>query len=419
MQKTSTWSSLWPPIYLMGVQSTLEKEGHETRLLDCVASEVMVEELVERIRGFKPDFVVVNTCLPTIKEDLELAERLNDYKTIAVGASTKLVKEKFEKSCFHAIVSGDSEDGVLKVLKGAEGFVQGCIKDLDSMPFPSYRDIKIHDYTLPYTGDFLAPINVGRGCRNACVFCMVPVLNKGSRYRGAESVVAEMEMLTKKGVNHFLFWTENFTENRVLVEKVCKLIIKKGLKVCWMAPTRADTVDPKLLSLMKRAGCWMISFGVECLDQKVLDACNKRLSVKTIKKAVLETKKAGIKVVAHAIIGLPEQTRENVLDTVDWLIKNDVDYAQFYFATPFPHTMLRKIAKKKGWIVKESKGLEECSMRNEHMTCEELVELRNLAYRKFYFRPARVWKEIVGLKPKNFIPFVKSSLNFLNNWVKI
>ena len=110
-----------------------------------------------------------------------------------------------------------------------------------------------------------------------------------------------------------------------------------------MAPSRADTINKELLKEMKDSGCFMLSFGVESLEQRVLDKVNKKVKVSQIEKAIRLSREAGIEVMAHIIVGLPGQTEESVKKTVEKLIKMDTSYIQVYCAVPYPKTGLYQI----------------------------------------------------------------------------
>lgn len=415
MQKTSSWSATWPPLELMSVQATLEKSGVTTKLLDCVPSRTSVQGAIRSVRAFGPSHVVINTSFTTLQKDFRLAESLKQYGPIAIGAPTTLASG-FEDSCFESWVSGDPEPGVLRAVRGEKGLVKEWA-DLDALPTPSVKDLDLQDYTLPVSDEPLMLVDPGRGCTNACSFCIVPRLNKGFRMKSFQKTVREVEEFKRRGVNNFLLWVENAGADSFWIKNFCEALIQKKVGVKWMAPLRADSVDEETLSLMRRAGCWMVSFGVECLNQKVLDSCNKGLSVDNIKHAITLAKQAGLKVVAHVIIGLPSQTRRSVESTVEWL-RGKADYAQFYFATPYPGTPLRVKAEEEGWVEGEVVSTDYPSMRNEHMTTKELEELRGWAYKKFYLKPRRVLEEVVRSK-RNVRSLARSGTDFLKNWVKL
>jgi len=267
-------------------------------------------------------------------------------------------------------------------------------------------------------------VEPGRGCPFKCIFCVVPVINEKVRYRSAKNFVDELERdYTKYNIKNFLFWMETATLNKKLMLEICEEIKNRNLKIKWMAPSRVDTVDLELLKKMKEAGCWMLSFGIESIDQKVLDLIKKKITVQQIEKAIENAKKVGIKIVAHIIIGLPGQTKESVEKTIDWLIEKKVDYAQFYCAVPYWGTELRKIAEKNGWIVSNNPKdyeVDKSVMRNEFLSCREIEELRKKAYMKFYMRPSVILKEIWENKfnPQYMLNLIKDGFLFLKEWAK-
>jgi len=166
----------------------------------------------------------------------------------------------------------------------------------------------------------------------------------------------------------------------------------------------------------------MISFGVESSDQKVLDLAKKGTTVEKIRKAIIMAHKAGITVMAHIIIGLPGDSKESFKRTLKFLIDNNVDYCQFYCAVPYWKTELRRIAEKNKWIESNDPReyeIDTAVMRNENLSSEEIEELREYGFFKFYFRPSFIIRELIRYKfnPSYLFNILKDGLYFLKSWV--
>ena len=91
---------------------------------------------------------------------------------------------------------------------------------------------------------------------------------------------------------------------------------------------------------MKKAGCWAILFGAESGVQKNLNTMKKGIKLDQTRAAVKAAKKAGLKVYTPFIIGIPGETYEEALQTIDFAIELDPHYANFHSMTPFPGTEL-------------------------------------------------------------------------------
>jgi len=241
------------------------------------------------------------------------------------------------------------------------------------------------------------------------------------RLRSPESVVKELAWVGEAfGVYDFLFWTESFTLNRAFVIQVCDLIQEKRLNIRWVCNSRVDNVDLEMLNKMKRAGCWMIGYGVESSNQTILDKAKKGIKVEQVKKACALTRKAGIEISAHIVLGLPGDTKETIRKTVRYAKKMGFDYAQFYCATPWPGTELYKMAKKEGWLRKDAPWSEYeqnvSVLDMEGLKAEEMTKLRVEGFRSFYLYPLTIWRTLIKIKSfsefKYFLWMVKNFLTW-------
>jgi radical SAM superfamily enzyme YgiQ (UPF0313 family) len=439
MQKKSAWGgSLWQPLPLMYAQTILDKNGYETKLLDATAEEMNHKETIDFVSKENPDFLVVNIAIPTIFNDCKFAmsvkKKIKKVKTIAIGIPTNLLPLIISKYKFDYAIIGDVEYSILDILKGRKSFVtkkigrtlffNHSVEDLNKLPLPALHDLNLDRYTLPFTRERLMLIDIGRGCPFKCIFCLVPATGgRRLRLRNAKNIVDELERdYHEYEIKNFLFWTENATLNKKFMLSLCDEIIKRGLKIKWMTPSRVDTVDWKMLKKMSDAGCWMLSYGIESVDQKVLDLAKKGTTIKKMERAITLAHKAGIKVMAHIIIGLPGQTRESVERTIEWLIDKDVDYCQFYCAVPYWKTELRKIAEKNGWIESDDPTkyeIDKSVMRNDFLSSKDIEELRKQAFFKFYLRPKMIFKELLmyNFNPLYIANLVWDGIYFLKTWV--
>ncbi len=152
------------------------------------------------------------------------------------------------------------------------------------------------------------------------------------------------------GVRDFFFWAETFVIDRQHVAELCQAMLDANLDITWTCNSRIDIVDEKLLKLMARAGCWMISYGIESADQQVLDAVRKGTRVEQAAAAVSLARAAGMKTAGHFIFGLPGDTEEAMQKTLKLARSLRLDVAQFYSAVPFPGSALYEQALEQGWI---------------------------------------------------------------------
>jgi radical SAM superfamily enzyme YgiQ (UPF0313 family) len=184
---------------------------------------------------------------------------------------------------------------------------------------------------------------------------------------------------------------------------VLEAIIAADLGVSFVVNSRTDHVDPELLALMKRAGCWMIGYGLESGSQRILDLMGKRITLEQNRQAVVWAKAAGLKTTAHTVLGYPGETEATLRETVDFICALPLDYAQFYCAVAFPGSRLYEMAKEQGWLAPAAwERFEQnfSTLSTPELSAETVMAWRRRAYRKFYSRPGRVWRVLrdeVGL----------------------
>jgi len=425
MQRKGAWATVWPPLTLTTMAAMLLEEGIKIKLDDCIVDNITFEQLKLNIEKFDPDLLVINTATASICSDLLCAKIAKEVspkiKTLAFGLHVTALAQESLKSepALDFIIRGEPEfclleftrklrsnDPQLDTVKGLSYRCQLDIKhnpdrgfddNLDLLPFPAWELINTNNYLLPLSGEPFLLIMTAKGCPHACLFCPAkPFYGSHVRQRNPKIVVDEMEHIKRKfKVNQFLIWSESFTEHRDYTVELCNEIIVRKLNVSWVCNSRVDKVDLELLRLMKRAGCWMIGYGIESGNQSILSASGKGTTVEQIEGAISLAKLAGLEVTGHVIFGLPGETMESGLKTVGWLKKLKLDFIQVYCAVPWPSTPLYKIAREKGWLKSQKWELYEqnnCIMDMGTITPKQVEHLRKLAMLKFYLSFKRSWK---------------------------
>ncbi len=448
MQTKSSWAALWPPLSLAYTASLLEKEGFETRLLDCIAQDLDFKELENYLKEYSPRVAVINSAFPTIYTDLETASLAKsvdkEVKTLMVGMPSTLLEDKLLEECFalDAVVVGEPEWVVCNFCKdygggGAFSGVKGLIwrrgndivrnqpqdlreNDVNNLPFPARWLLDNSRYTLPVNGERFTLLSVGRGCPYACIFCTANIYyGKHFRKRDPSSVGDEIqECVEKHGIKNFLFWGETFTLDKEYAKDISREILNRRLRINWATTSRVDTLDKEMLSLMKEAGCQMLSLGIETVSDSTLTLVSKQSSFDNIQEAIELVGKSKIRRMGHFMFGLPFQTETEIKKTIDFSLKSGIEYAQFYCAVPYPKTGLEEIARKNNWISKDINwqdyDLTKSIMSNGFLSPDKIKYYRDLAYRKFYLRPRMFLQALRDVSsPWAFI----KSLDFFK-WIK-
>ncbi|MBN1423134.1 B12-binding domain-containing radical SAM protein [Candidatus Fermentibacteria bacterium] len=270
------------------------------------------------------------------------------------------------------------------------------IDNLDQLPFPAVDLCEMKRYYPSFEQVSTVPVMqmlASRGCNGTCLYCY-KMYGSRIRLRSPVRVVDEMEYYVRTyGAKEIKFWDEHFSYDHAHVYAICDEIMRRRLKIRWWVSCRADSVDLALLKAMKRAGCWCINYGVESGVQKHLDTLLKRETLDQIADAVKLTHKAGIKTHTTYIFGIPGETFEDGLKTIEFAKKLNSFTVEFFPITPFPGTALYK-GVNKGLFGTMSANLSDQGMLLDRpcfvpftMTADEIMELRRLAYMKYFLRP--------------------------------
>jgi len=285
------------------------------------------------------------------------------------------------------------------------------IEDLDRIPFPArdlmpmdkYFEILKSPYLMrhPMTSVFSS-----RGCPYKCTFCSIhSVWERNWRKRSPENVVAELEHLVETyGVKEIAFLDDNLSVNRKRLHGICDLIIEKGLDIKWSTPngTAYWTLDEEVLAKMKKAGCYRLTFGVEsgCLETR--NYMRKNVSLKKAIDMCKAANRLGMWTISTYIIGFPYETKEQILESLQFAIDSDTDWASFYLLMPFIGTGVYEDFKKEGILnfdaylnpsqfdasvlVSLSAALSQNGIATTKLTVAELHQLQEFMSKRFIKR---------------------------------
>lgn len=200
--------------------------------------------------------------------------------------------------------------------------------DLKTLPWPDWEQIDFS--TDRYIGnvDLRVPIIFSRGCVSHCIFCSTTDVWRTYRVRDVLDTVNEIEHIVKTyGKTHFVFEDDAFSLILPRAKDLMTEIAERNLGIRFFATTRADAVDMELLTLMKQAGCYGVSYGFESGSQEILQRLNKNCSVEQNIEAVRMSKEAGLSVCALIIqnpVGETPETRKQTEDFLNLTKPDDV-----------------------------------------------------------------------------------------------
>jgi anaerobic magnesium-protoporphyrin IX monomethyl ester cyclase len=430
------------PLGLAYLAAAIRKAKHNVKIIDAAPLHYKPSDLMQDISKNDYDVIGITFMTPMYSCAMGIVRMIRDadkaVKIIVGGPHVTIMPEEtlMDNRAIDFAVLGEGEYTIVELLD-ALGQEQKDVtkitgiawvdkktdkliktpqrepeKNIDNIPIPA-RDLlpmKLYKPTPTYYQKLPAFILLTtRGCPFQCSYCSKIFGNK-IRYHSVERVIEEMEILINEyGAQEIIFRDDTFTVNREYTIKLCKEIIKRNInkKVKWMCMTRVNLVDKELLTIMKKAGCWSMHFGVESGSQHLLNLIRKGVTIEQIKNAFVLTRETGIKTKAFFMLGLPNEKREDSLRTISFAKELDPDGVQFTMTVPYPGTELFEIAKASGhmksfrwedyqtWSGWTNKDLVYIP---EGRTQQELRELQKRAMRIFYLRPKIILRSILEVK---------------------
>ncbi|HRR31553.1 MAG TPA: radical SAM protein [Candidatus Sumerlaeia bacterium] len=418
--------ALRPPIDLMYSAAAFEQAGCSCRLIDLPAEGKSWDDLRSELREFNPDILAISITTPSLEQDVRAAEMAKEINpaifAIAKGAHfNTLDLDAMERySALDAVLQGEYEITCYEIGKGrplesiagmtwrdTDGKIRRnpprpFCEDLDSLPFPARHLVRNEIYIRPDTGEPQTTIVTNRGCPFSCIFCLAnQVAGRKNRVRSHENILAEMEeCVSRYNIRNFLFRSDLFTANKTWVIELCDKIVARKMKISWACNSRVDTIDADILAAMKRAGCWLIAFGVESGEQEILDKMNKKLKKEEALNALKLTRRAGIRSSIYFLFGLPWDSPDVFETDLAFAKKLDPDFIEIFYVYPFPGTRLYEIAVQEG-LLKDGEiplaAYDSPAMPTLHLKKEELAQWRRRFLRRFYLRPAYILRTLSQL----------------------
>lgn len=424
--------TIYFPLWLSYAAGVLDKAGYELKIIDAPAKCLTKDETLKQIKNFNPALVVIDTSTPSFNSDLAFTRSIKDalpeVMTCLVGTHVSAcVKEILpEKADFIDFITRHEYDYTLpeiaETMEGKKALsdvlgISYCengelkenadrpyIENLDELPFVSevykkYLDIK--DYFYAHVSYPTVSIFSSRGCPSKCFYCMYSQVMFGKVYRkrSAKNLFDECVYITENflDVKEILIDDDNFAVDQKNVQEFCKLMIDSKLKLKWVVQCRV-TLEYETMLLMKRAGCRLVVVGYESGNQKVLDGMHKGITLEQSRKFNDAAKKARMRVHGCFMVGNPGETKETMMETLNFSMSLHMDTVQYFPLIVYPGTEAWTWAKQNDYITTNSydewltpDGMHNCVLSTSEVSSKELVDFCNYARKKFYLRPKYIF----------------------------
>ncbi len=426
---SSTATPIYPPLGLAYLAGYVRQFGIDVKIIEANALDLTHQQIKQEIDAYKPDFLALSAS-SSLMEEVEKLTKLTPDKCIVIlgGIHASSMPEQVLKDYprIDFVVRGEGEETIRHIinselLENIDGISyrkngkimhnkdSKFIENLDALPFPARDLLPMHKYfsfeARRYPIDYIVS---GRGCPYRCTFCADFITSgRKLRIRSAENLVAEVEHLVNNyGVQEIDFQDDNFTYYPDRIFKFCELMVQKGLhkKVIWKVANgvRCDKVSLPMLKAMKKAGCYMLSIGIESGNQEILNKMKKAEKLEDIRKAAQWCNEAGIETRGLFIFGNLGENRQTMQDTIEFAKSLPLDTATFHIMIPMPGTELYDVVKREGKFLdvgwKGYTAYSSGAFVHGKVTPKLMTQMQKQAYKQFYLRPSFVYRRLKKLR---------------------
>ena len=385
------------------------------KIIDCIAEGITYAALFRVMSEFKPNWVVFNPVSSTITHDMIVAHygKSLGAKTVAISPHTKALREeslgKYRSLDFAVdYTKGGSEPefNLRELIRG----ISSKETRFEDLP-PARQDLlPLNRYSLPFIGRGYTFVVTSRGCAWKCIYCRQTVMNESKvRFRPVEVVIEEIK---RYNLRNIAIHSDTATQNKRWIYEFCKALKELPFRVRIVSNSRVDTVDKELLKEMRSAGWWMICYGIESGNDKVLAMNKKEATVEEAKKAVKWAKEAGLKVWGYFMLGMYGDTRETMEDTLRLSRALPCDIVNFAISAPYPGTEWGRIAEERGWLMDKRWEAYDQNYSAQVNQPDCSTQLIRAFQRKAYFRWYLSWRGLKfflnGFRPQYFSYFLNT-----------
>jgi radical SAM superfamily enzyme YgiQ (UPF0313 family) len=407
----------------MYIAAALEQAGHEVQMLDNYLMQQSTEEVQQLVLKLQPTIVGITCGSATYKKCVETAQAIKQVapkcKIIVGGWHASYMPESLlETPEIDYAVMGEGEQAITNLAafimkedylgasnvagiacRSATGVIKNEPKfiNMDELPFPARHLLPLEKYDRNI--EFLKAkpadvMSISRGCTFSCGFCETKKLwGNINRQFSPQRVIAEVnDLVDKYGTRGIYFINDNFTMRKNQTAELCDLLTKSKLDIEWVCDTRVDLVNQELLEKMASAGCKTIWFGIESGSQKVLNHINRNITLEQIEEAFKMCRKVGIQVACSFMLGMPSETKEDLMASYRFAEKLDADWCQFNVFIAYPDSSLWREMLETGKYTQLDDFL--YSYKTDEFDYNELMRIQKQFFKEYHRAPKRILKRI-------------------------
>lgn len=411
-------SYYWPPQDLLVLSGLLK--DFKIHVMDAIIHKTKVQEIAEYIQQNNIDILIFSTGTATMKYDRETIDYIKSKTGVFTVASCGILKYQARRF-FERIPELDAalldftDPEIIDFIrqpqqkqwntiwvKTGDGISEAkhIFASKFAYPPPQHHLFPYEKYFIPIARKHpFAEIITTMGCPYQCRFCTIPAY--GTKYRDIENVMEEMRVIHAQGFKEILFQDPTLTVNSKFLTQLLSRMIEEDFQFGFSCNSDINSMNEAKIALLKDAGCHTVNIGLESGDDKILIRYKKKLNTQKAREVVRLFRKYRIRTLGYFIVGLPGETEETIMATINLATSLKLDFASFAIATPDVGSDLRREAIEEGWIKEDVDffdSTENPVLQVPGLPIERITHLRNLAERKFYLRPSYILGRLVKIR---------------------
>ncbi|BAL22734.1 radical SAM protein [Azoarcus sp. KH32C] len=430
---------LHPALDLKYIQAGLEAALHApVPLLDGWLERFSVDDFVCRVLALRPRYAVIRGVTWCIGEAVRVASRLRaaGVVTIAIGQQVQhFARAGFAgwDEAYDLAIPGEAEEEaprlLLRLLAGEElahlrsGWRQRValgnvmlVQEPDALPPPRVEADEMRDYAFPFPVQRRGAVSrwgyvlTAWGCPRPCRHCTAIVrksVGRDLRARTVGAVVDEVLAMQDEGVQAISFEDDSLLVHRVRFLQLADELVRRGVRMPWMANARPDELDDERVAAAAAAGAMLLKVGVDSGSARLVERLGKTGDgdgwLRATEEGFARLEVAGIGSVALLMIGMPGETVADAQASLALARRIRPDYVQVQRYQAYPDVPLwgelPESARARGDEYHYLDSTTNCS----EIPDRELAALQRRFYREFYLRPgfvvrhvARYWRHYLS-----------------------
>jgi radical SAM superfamily enzyme YgiQ (UPF0313 family) len=363
----------------------------EISLLPVYDKDFCQADLSDRIKKFQPGIIAFTSTshsFPIVQKMVKWVKESDSNILTACGGVHVNIdpEEALLSSGLDVVVCGDGEypmealvnswieNGTIPDKRGlmyckdnrivTNGYAM--VEDLDSLPDP---DWEIFDYmNLDEGSQGIGGLMLSRGCPYQCSYCCnhrIADLYKGNdssytRFKGVEKSISEIKnFITKFPEIHTLYFDDDILplKKQWFVDFATRY--RNEINKPYWCNIRPGLVKEEIVEAFVYSGCVRAGIGVESGNERIRNkVLNRNVPEQVLFNAVSLLKKKNIYVYSFNMVGVPTETKEDLLDTIRLNARLKIDKLQCTVFYPYKHTSLYDFVIKERLLTNEKSLIE-------------------------------------------------------------